>query len=172
MNEVTLQAAAFAAERSRFNTILWLMPAAFALHICEEGFGGFTRYVVEDMHGSRMPGPLFLLNNTVFMAILVGLSIWATRSQSPRSAFLLMAWASGNLFWDFLVHLGYTVATGHFSPGLVTATLLYYPLTFWVSAVALREGRLSLNGLVGAFGVGAVLMLLVLWGGVYHFRTG
>ena len=73
--------------------------------------------VVGEVHGS--PRPLFVLNNAVFMSILVGLSIWATRSSSRRSAFVLMAWASGNLFWDFLVHLGYTISTGHFLPGLV-----------------------------------------------------
>jgi hypothetical protein len=171
MSEATLQSTLPAVERIRFSTILWLMPAAFALHICEEGFGGFTRYVVDEMHGSEMPGLLFLLNNAVFMAILVGLSIWATSSRSRRSAFALMAWASGNLFWDFLVHLGYTISTGRFSPGLVTATLLYYPIPFLVSAVALREGRLTLRGLAGSYAVGAALMFLVLWGGVYHFRT-
>jgi hypothetical protein len=171
MNEATLPPALLGFERVRFNAILWLMPAAFALHICEEGLGGFTRYVVEEMHGSQMPGALFLLNNAVFMAILVGLSTWATRSRSRRSAFMLMAWASGNLFWDFLVHLGYTISTGRFSPGLVTATLLYYPIPFLVSAVALREGRLTLSGLAGSYAIGAVLMFLVLWGGVYHFRA-
>jgi hypothetical protein len=171
MNLATTQRSMPSLQHMRFGTIIWLMPAAFALHICEEGFGGFTRYVVEEMHGSEMPGPLFLLNNAVFMAILVGLSIWATRSRSRESAFLLMAWASGNLFWDFLVHLGYTISTGRFSPGLGTATLLYYPIPFLVSAVALREGRLTLGGLAGSFAVGALLMFLVLWGGVYHFRT-
>jgi hypothetical protein len=170
MNEAALRPTALGLERIQFKQILWLMPAAFALHICEEGFGGFTRYVVEEMHGSPMPGPLFLVNNAVFMAILVWLSVWATRSRSRSSAFLLMAWASGNLFWDFLVHLGYTISTGRFSPGLITATLLYYPIPFLVSAVALREGRLSYNGILGSFAIGAALMLLVLWGGVYHFR--
>jgi hypothetical protein len=170
MNVAAVRSTVFRFESIHFRTILWLMPAAFALHICEEGFGGFTRYVVEEMHGSEMPGPLFLLNNAIFMAILIGLAIWATRSRSTRSAFFLMGWATGNLFWDFLVHLGYTVFTGRFSPGLVTATLLYYPIPFLVSASALREGRLSFSGVLGAFAVGAALMLLVLWGGVYHFR--
>jgi hypothetical protein len=171
MNVAAVRPTAFRLQSIHFRALLWLMPAAFALHICEEGFGGFTRYVVEQMHGSEMPGPLFLLNNAVFMTILIGLSIWATHSRSTRSAFFLMAWASGNLFWDFLVHLGYTVFTGQFSPGLVTATLLYYPIPFMVSTTALREGRLSLYGVLGSFAVGAVLMFLVLWGGVYHFSV-
>lgn len=171
MSDTVIRPASVGFVATRFDRILWLMPAAFALHIGEEGFGGFTRYVVEDMHGSEMPGPLFVLNNAVFMAILVALSVWATRSRSRLSAFMLMAWASGNLFWDFLVHLGFTVSTGHFSPGLITATLLYYPIPFLVSAAAVREDRLTLKDLVGAFGIGAALMALVVWGGVYHFAT-
>jgi len=72
------------------------------------------------MRGTDMPGPLFLLNNAVFMAILVGLSILTVQSGTRQSAFLLMSWASGNLFWDFLVHPGFTISTGRFSPGLDT----------------------------------------------------
>jgi Protein of unknown function with HXXEE motif len=106
----------------------------------------------------------------VFMAILLALSIWASASTSRLSAFLLMCWASGNLFWDFLVHLGYTVGTGRFSPGLITATLFYYPIPFIVTAIGIREGRYSIGSAIGAFIVGGLLMSLVLWGGAYHFR--
>jgi hypothetical protein len=147
------------------------MPAVYALHIAEEWFGGFPRYVIEDMHGPPMPGPLFFLNNALFMTILLGLSVWAYVSRSRASAFALLAWATGNLFWDFVVHLVYTVISGHFSPGLVTATLFYYPVPFVITAMAIREGRLGLWAAMGAYGVGAVLMGLVLWGGLYHFAV-
>ena len=82
-----------------------------------------------------------------------------------------MAWASGNLFWDFFVHIGYTVWSGRFSPGLVTATFFYYPLPILVALVAIRERRLTLRQMLYAFAIGASLMFLVLWGGLYHFAT-
>lgn len=156
--------------RMRFTRVLWLMPAAFALHICEEFFGGFQRYVVTEMAGPPMPDVPFLIDNAMFMAILLALSLQASRRPSPRSAFLLMCWASGNLFWDFLVHIGYTIGTGVFSPGLVTATFLYYPLPFLITWAALGERVLTMRSASGAFAVGAMLMGLVLWGGLYHFR--
>jgi hypothetical protein len=159
------------AQKSLFDRALWVMPAVFATHIAEEWFGGFTRYAVEEMHGPPMSDPMFVLNNAVFMAILLGLSVWAARSRSRAAAFALFAWATGNLFWDFVVHLTFTVLSGHFSPGLVTATLFYYPIPFIFTAIAIREGRLSVRGAIGAYGIGALLMGLVLWGGLYHFAT-
>jgi hypothetical protein len=113
-----------ATEPFRFARILWLMPAAFAIHIGEEWFGGFPDHVAAALHGSPMSLQQFLSNNAAFMAILVGLSIWTSRSTSCLSAFLLMLWAGGNLFWDFSAHSIYTVTFNAYSPGLVTASLL------------------------------------------------
>ncbi len=154
---------------SRFPLILWLMPAAFAIHIGEEWFGGFPGYVAQTLHGSTMSRPQFLVNNAAFMAILLVLSVWASRSTSRVSAVLLMAWASGNLFWDFFAHLIYTVMFNRYSPGLITASLFYYPLPIFVTAVAIRERRLSLGSSILAFVIGAALIGSVIWGGVYHF---
>jgi hypothetical protein len=158
-------------QRFQFERVLWFMPAAFALHICEEWFGGFPGYVASTLHGSAMSPAQFLINNAAFMLLLVGLSIWASWSQSRTSAVLLMAWASGNLFWDFFAHLIYTVEFDKYSPGLVTASLLYYPLPIWVTAVGIREGRLTVASSIAAYVIGGVLILAVIWGGVYHFHV-
>jgi hypothetical protein len=158
-----------AAEKTPFRRLLWIMPCAYAVQICEEWFGGFPRYIVEQMHGLPMSGLQFFINNGLFMCILLALSAWASRSAKPLSAFLLMSWASGNLFWNFVVHLLYTVTTDHYSPGLVTATLFYYPIPFIVAAAGIRDGRLARAGCVGAFAIGGTLMFGVMWGGLYHF---
>jgi hypothetical protein len=155
--------------RTRFERLVWLMPIVFLPHIWEEFYAGFPRYIAEVMHGAPMPSWLFLVNNAVFMLILLALCAWASRSRTQLSAFLLMSWASGHLFWDFLLHLGYTAWSGVYFPGLVTAALLYYPVTTLVSAHAVRQDRLSLAGLSVAYLIGAILLGLVLWGGIYHF---
>lgn len=56
-----------------------------------------------------------------------------------------------------------------YSPGLITASLFYYPLPIFVTVVGVREGRLSLESSVVAYGIGGALILTVIWGGVYHF---
>jgi uncharacterized protein with HXXEE motif len=113
----------------------------------------------------------FLINNAAFMAILIGLCFWAGRSNSRASAFFLMLWASGNLFWDFFAHLIYTAIFNAYSPGLVTSSLLYYPLPIVVSAIGVREGRLPLGSSLAAYLLGGLLILLVIWRGVYHFKA-
>jgi hypothetical protein len=155
--------------RLRFNRLLWLMPASFAVHIGEEWFGGFAPYVAATLHGSVMSSAQFLINNAAFMALLLGASLWASRSASRLSAFVLMVWASGNLFWDFFAHLIYTVMFGIYSPGLVTASLLYYPLPILVTAISIHEGRLTVSTSLLAYLIGGLLILAVIWGGVYHF---
>lgn len=145
-----------------FRQIVWLMPAAFAVHIAEEFAGGFPAWV-GFVVGSPMPLPVFLLNNAVFMLVLVGLTAWATVRPGRLPAFLLLAWASGNLFWNFVFHLMTTVLFDRYSPGLVTAVLLYFPLSAAVARAALREGVLATGQFLGAVAIGAALMLLVIW---------
>ena len=157
--------------RLRFERLIWLFPLSFAPHIFEEYSGDFSHYVATAMGGFVMPGPVFLANNAVFMAILLGLCVWVARRPSARAAFVLTCWASGNTFWDFFVHLYYTVASGRYSPGLVTATLFYYPLPLLISYVGVRQERLSLRATLTAYAVGLLLLLLVIWGGVHHFAT-
>ena len=118
-----------------------------------------------------MSPELFLINNAVFMAVLVGLSVWASQGTVRLSAFLLMLWASGNLFWDFFAHLTYTVVFNAYSPGLITASLFYYPIPIFVTAIGIREGRLSLGSSMVAYLAGGLLILVVIWGGVYHFKA-
>ncbi len=155
--------------RIRFEKLLWLMPVAFVPHIVEEYVGGFPGWVTHTLHG-RFDNRLFALNNAAFMALMLGLSLWASRSRSRLSAFALMSWSSGNLFWDFLLpHLGGTVLYGVYSPGLVTAVLLYYPINLWVAWACWRDGRLSKAQIAGAFAVGLGLIAFVIWAGLFHF---
>lgn len=153
----------------RFEKSLWLMPLAFAAHIAEEYFGGFSKWVSTQMHGS-MSNAMFLVNNAVFMAVLVGLVGWAAMSRSRLSAFLCMCWTSGNLFWDFWVHLLTTVWQGVYSPGLLTAALFYYPLPLFIARWAIVDRRMRRADVAAAFVVGMGLMGFVMWAGLWHFH--
>ncbi len=153
----------------RFERFLWALPIAYAIHIPEEFLAGFPAWMTLHMQ-ARMDDRGFLLNNLLFMCILLGLSAWASRSRSAISAFLFMSWASGNLFWNFIFHLVTTLMADSYSPGLVSATLLYYPIAIWVSVLAWRSGRIGAAGLLGAHSLGAGLMLFVIWSGLWQFR--
>ena len=153
--------------RPLFGRIVWLMPAAFAVHIVEEFAGGFPEWV-RLVTGAAMPVGAFLANNAAFMAILLGLTAWVSIRPSRLPAFALLAWASGNLFWNFVFHLATTMLLDRYSPGLVTAVLLYFPLSAVVAWVTLREGVLGRGAFAGAATVGAALMLLVIWARLFE----
>jgi hypothetical protein len=153
----------------KFERFLWAMPAVYALHILEEYFAGFPGWMTRHMHAS-MDNPGFWANNSLFMAILVSLALWASRSRSSLAAFAFLGWGSGNLFWNFIFHLVTTLIADSYSPGLVTAALLYYPISIGVAVLAVRGGRLGMPGLLGAFATGAALMLFVIWAGLWNFR--
>lgn len=156
-----------AARPLAFRTLIPLMPAAFAVHIAEEYGTGFPAWVSAQF-GSPMTGAGFLVNNALFMVILAGLTLWAVLRPSFASRFLLLSWASGNLFWNFVFHLVTTALFDRLSPGLVTAVLLYYPLSLLVAVAAWRERVLPVPALLGAAAIGAGLMLFVMWAGLLH----
>jgi hypothetical protein len=155
--------------RMTFERFLWALPLAYAIHIPEEFFAGFAGWMSQHLHAD-MDDQGFWLNNGLFMAILLSLSLWASRSRSSLSAFVFLSWASGNLFWNFIFHVVTTVYADSYSPGLVSASLLYYPISLWAAVLALRSGRLGANGVIGAFAIGAALMLVVIWSGLWKFQ--
>ena len=154
----------------RFERFVWFFPAVYALHIVEEYGTGFPAWMTRHMHAS-MDNPGFLLNNALFMAILLATTAWASLSRSRLSAFVFLSWASGNLFWNFIFHLVTTLQADSYSPGLVTASLLYYPVSLWGGALAVRQERLTVFGVLGAFAIGAALMMFVIWAGLWHFHV-
>ncbi len=162
--------AGFSWTRVSFQKVIWLLPLAYAVHIVEEYVGGFPDWVTDVVRGS-MDNRAFALNNALFMVILLGLTVWTSRTRSQFATFLLLTWASANIFWDFLFHLFTTVFLDRYSPGLITAVLLYYPLALFVGWRVLREHRLSRGQLADALIIGAALLGFVAWYGLFHFAT-
>jgi hypothetical protein len=153
-----------------FRRLIWLLPAAFAPHIAEEYAGGFPWWVTHVLGGS-FDNLAFAMNNALFMAIMLALTTWTSRSGSRLATFLLIAWASGNIFWDGLFHIVTTAAFDRYSPGLVTSSLLYMPISLVVGWSALGSRALSIRGFLGALVLGAALLGFVIWYGLFHFAT-
>jgi len=151
-----------------FYRLIWLMPASFAAHIAEEWVGGFAGWVTH-VAGGAMSEQGFIENNAFFMAVMLLLTFFAVFSRTRWTAFVLISWASANLFWDALFHLFATARWTAYSPGVVTATLFYLPISFVVGRSVLKDGVLTRTDFAGALSVGAALMAFVIWAGLYHF---
>jgi Protein of unknown function with HXXEE motif len=153
-----------------FRRLIWLMPAAFALHIVEEYQGNFPAWVTHVLGGS-FNKLAFAYNNAVFLAIMVGLTVWVSKSGSRLAAFLLIAWASGNIFWDALFHVLTTAKFDRYSPGLITSSVLYLPISLVVGTATLQSRALSLKAFLGALALGLCLLTFVIWYGLFHFAV-
>ena len=154
----------------RFQKIIWLLPAAYFLHIIEEYVGGFPAWVTRDVHGS-FDDTGFAINNFAFMLILLTLVYVNFRKSTPLRGVLLVVFASANLFWDALFHLFMTPILDRYSPGLVTAMLLYYPICILVCMVIIKEKILTPSQFVPALLGGLALFGFVVWYGLFHFAT-
>ncbi|POH58181.1 HXXEE domain-containing protein [Arthrobacter glacialis] len=153
-----------------FRKIIWLMPAAYLLHIVEEYAGNFPAWVSEDVHG-KFNYFGFDTNNIMFMIVLLTLVTLNFRKASTRTAIALTVFASANLFWDALFHLFMTPLLDRYSPGLVTAVLLYVPISLLVGIVVIKNRILRPRTFAIAVGGGAVLFGFVVWYGLFHFAV-
>jgi hypothetical protein len=155
---------------SRFQKVIWLLPAAYFLHIIEEYVGGFPAWVTHDVHGS-FDDTGFAVNNVAFMLILLTLVYVNHRKSTPLRGLLLVIFASANLFWDALFHLFMTPILDRYSPGLVTSMLLYYPICILVGIVITKDKILTPRRFLLALLGGQALFGFVVWYGLFHFAT-
>lgn len=151
-----------------FQRLVWLIPAAYALHIVEEVVGDFPGWVTHSL-GESFSYLGFVVNNIVFMAVLLTVVTLYSRRPSRAFATVVMVWTSANLFWDALFHLFSTPVLDVYSPGLVTAALAYLPLCLLLATVAVQRHTLSVRRLTGAVLGGLVIFGFVVWYGLFHF---
>jgi hypothetical protein len=148
-----------------YDRLVRLLPLAVIVHVSEEYLTHFPRYVGE-VTGNPMPVSGFLFNNLIFWLVLVGLTVWTIRAKTPLSTFLLLAWAAGNLFWNFVFHLTLVELYDRNSPGLISACMVYLPLSIGLWSAALRERLVGPGALIGAIALGAPVMGLVIVAGL------
>jgi hypothetical protein len=153
-------------DASAFYRLLWAFPIAFVLHIAEEA-PAFSSWVEHTLGGEISLGA-FAVNNAGFMVVLVALVVLAVRVQKPWATALLFFWVSGQQFWNFVFHLYTQILFGDYSPGIVTAVLLYYPTYLFIAGRAVRERHVSPGVMALAFVAGAVGMVTTIWIGLYH----
>jgi hypothetical protein len=150
-----------------FYRLIWLLPIAFVLHLIEEYCTGYAAYAGA-VTGYPMALPMFLGPNLLFVAIMALLTVWAAKAKSPAAIFWMLAWAAGNLFWNFVYHLIAVPAHDRHSPGLITGALVYLPLSLAVWQAALAEKVIGCKPLAAAIALGGVFMALVAAVGIYH----
>ncbi len=114
-----------------------LLPCVYLLHLAEEWWGGegFGSWMAR-AYGREVSPSRFLLLNGVVWPLFALLTVAALRK--PSLAWFPTAFSSIVLVNGLLHALG-SLATGSYSPGVVTGTLLYLPLGAYGLAAGRRE---------------------------------
>ena len=103
-----------------------LLPGAYLVHLAEEIWGGhgFVRWAAAHL-SAAFSQPDFLLINATAWPLMFVASLAAVLRPALRWAILTVA---AILLINGTLHLGATMVTGTYSPGLVSGVLLYLPL--------------------------------------------
>ena len=136
--------------------ILWLVPIAYLIHIFEES-PRFPAWAVHVKMITSMSFGEFALGNIIFMAyvlVAVSLAVFYTSELTLIIGLSTAAW----IFSNFLIHAYYTLRYGEYSPGVVTASALYAPVTAFIFYNFLVSGILSTAYIILAIIVGFAIM--------------
>ena len=104
--------------------LLWPFVPAYAIHVAEEWFAGFTTWL-ERIAGGRMPDIAFFTINAIALMLLVIAIRAAARRESN-------GWIAVSIATIVLIntvsHIAGSLLTRSYSPGLFSAVVLYVPL--------------------------------------------
>jgi hypothetical protein len=137
--------------------ILWLVPAAYFVHILEES----PRFVpwAQKYLGAPETFGQFVLGNVIFMAYVIistSLAIFYTNEWTLILGLSAAAW----IFSNFLIHAYFTLRTGIYSPGIVTAGAIYVPVSLYIYSNFWTSGLLSPIDFILSFIIGFAIMYI------------
>ena len=118
-----------------------MAPVIYAAHIAEE-VPGYERWFNSLVTPGIGEGALLRANVVpcMFVALLAGMAV-LTRWRALMLC--LLAWISFFMFANAVFHVMATLALIRYSPGVVTATVLYLPFCFWFARYLITRMRIG-----------------------------
>lgn len=136
-------------------TILWLVPVAYLIHIFEET-PRFVPWAIKYLGAPETFGQ-FVVGNVIFMAYVIIATSLAIFYPSELTLVIGLSTAAW-IFSNFLIHAYYTLRTGEYSPGVVTASAIYVPVSLYIYYNFLISGMLNNLDLVLSIIIGFAVM--------------
>lgn len=133
-------------------TLAWLCMAAYAIHIMEEfmlNWRDWARNVLK----IPVEWPDFYVTNSVVIAL--GIAMGSVAAALP---IIPLAFAALMLINAVFFHIGPVLITRKFSPGAISAALLFLPLGVAMFRNALASGVADTGTVIGAFVIAALTM--------------
>jgi hypothetical protein len=136
------------------------LPCAFALHVSEEA-PTFVEWF-NSLVARHITQQLFLLVNAVAFGITCCVAFLLVAARDKVSGLIGVAWVGFLMLANGLFHLVGTVVHWRYSPGVVTGTLVYLPLSVLFIRAVVIECRVS----------PAAALLVALVGGIPMYVHG
>ncbi len=133
--------------------LLWLALAAYSVHVLEEATLNWKSWAVNSLQLKNVEWAIFDIANmaVMFIAISAAMVGW----QLPAYALIIPALMLIN---GIFFHILPTIFQRIFSPGVITATLLFLPVSTWIYYGAYLDGVLTWSVAVTSLLLGGVLM--------------
>lgn len=142
--------------RLSFSSALLLAPLAYAVHHAEEhllfNFRAWRLRYFADNNALSTEAVLVVLMSVSMVYLLFHATIRTKVTVWMAITFLMATQVHNALF-----HLGGTLWFSDFSPGLITALILYLPVNFLIARAALNEGMITPQQLGITFCAGGML---------------
>ena len=142
-----------------FKTALLFAPLAYAFHHFEEhmifNFREWRLLYFSDNNPLPTEAVFVILTAITLIYIILHL-IFENKATAHSILLFLMATQVANFFF----HAGGTLFFQHFSPGLITATLIYIPINIFIIKKALKENWVTKQSILIIFITGSVLFTL------------
>jgi len=104
--------------------LLWLFVPAYVLHMAEEWFGGFPLWIGKIVGHPLQETAYVVINGIALVLVVLGIR---AAVQSERYGWVGVAIATIALI-NTVAHAAGAAVTGSYSPGLISAVVLYVPL--------------------------------------------
>lgn len=142
-----------------FKISLLFAPLAYAIHHIEEhmllNFRAWRLLYFPDSNPLSTEA-VFVILTAITLVYIILHSIVENKASAQSAILFLMATQVNNVIF----HAGGTIVFKHFSPGLITAVLLYIPVNVLIGHKALRERWVSKRSLAALFIFGALVFWL------------
>jgi hypothetical protein len=132
----------------------WLFPVTYVLHITEEYFGGFPRWLAA-VSGARLSDRDFLAINATALIVM---TVAVTVRDVVRWPLVALATI---VTVNAILHLGGSIVTASYSPGVITATTLWLPLGLF--ALRTLRAQVATTTFVAGMTAGVAAHGLISW---------
>lgn len=133
--------------------ILWISLFAYALHICEEAILNWKGWVKKSGIVKNVEWSDFYIVNAA--VVVLGIACSQVGWNLP---FFALIFPGLQLINALFFHILPTLIQKKFSPGLITATLLFLPIGLLCYWAAFQDQVLSIGSAILSFVCAAVLM--------------